>query len=274
MSEEKEKLDKLPFEPDLTLSDCQTELSHNSSIIRQENEGILRQALLNSPGKEFKLGWALSEEKMLPLIIDLCDSEVRKHKSCDVVEAIQLTYASGGDSSEYTAQLLSQLTSSALPTISCSQVSSVLSALEPNSIISQTSHQVKGKCKETEKSNDTSSQLVLPDRMEKHSYDKKSWYYCPCCELVCLDEEKANFHAENCTGVAKRIYCLACDNTFKSTTVLQAHLIVDHKVSMAELKEVISINLETIKNKSSDNTGIYLYKLMSIGRTYVKYSKK
>lgn len=32
---------------------------------------------------------------MLPLIIDLCDGEARKHKSCDIVEAIQLTYATG-----------------------------------------------------------------------------------------------------------------------------------------------------------------------------------
>lgn len=162
MSEGKEKFDndKLPFEPDLCLSNSPIELVHNSPIIRQDNEGILRQALLNSPGKELKL----SEDKMLPLIIDLCDSEARKHKSCDVVEAIQLTYASGGDSSEYTAQLLSQLTSSALPTISCSQVSSVLSALEPNSILSQVvtnNHQVKGKCKDTEKANEAASQAAL-----------------------------------------------------------------------------------------------------------------
>ncbi|CAH1392686.1 unnamed protein product [Nezara viridula] len=256
MSEEKEKLnnDKLPFEADLSLSNSPIELAHNSSIIRQENEGILRQALLNSPEKEFKLG----EDKMLPLIIDLCDNEARKHKSCDV-EAIQLTYASGGDSSEYTAQLLSQLTSSALPTISCSQVSSVLSALEPNSILSQVvtnNHQVKGKCKDTEKANEASTQEILTCRMEKRNYNKKSWYYCPSCELVCLDEEKANYHAENCTGIAKRIYCLACDNTFNSTATLQVHLIIDHKVAMTELKEVISINLETIKNKSNDNTGI------------------
>lgn len=46
MSEEKDKFDnndKLPFEADLCLSNSPIELAHNSSIIRQDNEGILRQ---------------------------------------------------------------------------------------------------------------------------------------------------------------------------------------------------------------------------------------
>lgn len=227
-------------------------------IIWQKNEGILRQALL-SPEKEVK-----PEEKLVPMVVTVCEMEERprnKRGVTELVEAINL-YPAGSDGSEYTTQLLSQLTSTTLPTISSSQVSSVLSALEPAS--SQNAGSSGPERRAAEKQKDKVGGEIPPStsspmdtcRMEKHETEKGRWYRCPSCEFVCIDETRAGLHPTSCPSPSStKIRCMACENTFKSVGVLKAHLLIDHSAPVSEHLALVAINIAVSDALSADKSG-------------------
>ncbi|XP_014258648.1 zinc finger protein 845-like [Cimex lectularius] len=221
------------------------------------DEGILRQALL-SPEKEGQ-----KDGTEVRVRIEQLDTMKKRLEERAFFDSEVTIEANGGlvpEGSEYTVHLLSQISSSILPTMSSSQVSSVLSALEPHA-----SFEPKNIIPREKSPGQVLSEFLKLDRLyDKEEKDRKnkpvecvqmqvnkiSWFKCPACAFLSLRQESVLCHyreAHDGADFRVELKCIGCALEFKSAQALTSHFIFDHHTPPGEAHDLLKMTVEVNK---------------------------
>uniref|UniRef100_A0A146LZB2 Zinc finger protein 92 n=4 Tax=Lygus hesperus TaxID=30085 RepID=A0A146LZB2_LYGHE len=175
------------------------------------------------------------------------------------------------DSSEYTEHFLAQLTADPL-VLSSSQVSSVLSELEPSRSPAVhpdllTIAKVVGAVGSTvlpPPPPPPIPPLVPPPPTNKRYHAVKcvkvtlgelSWYRCSLCPFLATSQDLISSHYINLhvDSVAAELRCLTCEVSFSRLQNLKHHYVIDHLVSLSDLQNLTKLTVkanEAWRNKN------------------------
>ncbi|KAF6210891.1 hypothetical protein GE061_014003, partial [Apolygus lucorum] len=175
------------------------------------------------------------------------------------------------DSSEYTEHFLAQLTADPL-VLSSSQVSSVLSELEPSQVTavhqdSLTIAKVVGADGSTADPPPPASPQppVLPPpptnkryhviKCVKVTLGELSWYRCSLCPYLATSQDLISSHYVNLhvDSVAAELRCLTCEVSFSRLQNLKHHYVIDHLVSLGDLPKLTKLTVEANKTWRDKN---------------------